>query len=233
MVELCLLILICVAAIIAASGQGTFTAANCVLALLYILSYVATASATRYTARRYCLSSSEILHGVLPYAVFWTFLWLAIVANLDNRAGPCTMPSKLWIFLLLNCCLAVSVQFLTTWTMKTVNVTLYAVLGQVKTAMTVLLGSLIFGESISTRTGIAFTLIILLGGTLTVVNDFDKFKDGICGTWKKQWTKSNIVYFGSLFLLTILLFSVPESSTMRSPWIELFPASNATQVRSV
>ena len=77
------------------------------------------------------------------------------------------------VLLPANCFLAIIVQILSTWTMKELSVRLYAVVGQIKTAATVLVGSLIFGEYISNRARCSFLLIIFLGGISTVAERSD------------------------------------------------------------
>ena len=188
--EVYLMILICLAALVAASDQQAAVLTHSFTALFFISSYVATASYVRYTARRFDLSSTEILHGILPYSIAVSCSWLAFMVFVRDDNTACSFPSNLWFSLPANCFLAISVQVLSTWTMKELSVRLYAVVGQIKTAVTVLVGSLILGEHISNRARCSFVLIILLGGISTVAEHSDASR-------RKQMCK--IVIVASIF----------------------------------
>ncbi len=159
------------AAFAAATGDTTGVSAHGVVAFVFVASYLSTASYVRKTARLFELSSTQILVRTLPYSVVASVIWvLATVAIMGNITN-CSLVSEHIPMLVLNCLLAISVQVLSTWTMKTVSVKLYAVIGQIKTATTVLLAGLIFKEKISVRMRNSFACVVIFGCLLTAVEN--------------------------------------------------------------
>ena len=165
------------------------------VAVLFISSYVATASCVRRTSRVYKLSSADILRNTLPYTIVLSALWLWLIFAIQG-GNDCAFSSFSWLLLSCNCSLAIAVQFLSTWTMKEVSVGLYAIIGQVKTSTTVMFGSFFLGEEVSASASFAFILIIALGGVSTIIahSDLSSYKSLYQGM-----TFSSVVIVGVLF----------------------------------
>lgn len=168
--EVVLLFGIIGAAYMAAAGDTTDVFGHRVVAFVFVASYLATASYVRKTARLFELSSPKILLRTLPYTIVISVIWVLTTVAI-YRETNCLLAYQLIPILVLNCLLAISVQFLSTWTMKTVSVKLYAVIGQVKTATTVLLAGLIFKEKVSVRMRNSFACVMIFGCLLTAVEN--------------------------------------------------------------
>ena len=177
LLETVLLILICLAAFLATSGERRATLFNCMLASLFVLSYVATSAGIRYVSRSGGLSSSDVLRKVLPYSIgvsLFSFAAASVSMTLTQAQTTCSLSSLATLAVLaLNCTIAVTVQYLSTWTMKNTSVQLYATLGQVKTAVTVLGGSVLFKQEITPVTRLAFVVIIFFGLVLILLENTD------------------------------------------------------------
>jgi len=175
--ETLLLILICLAAFLATSGEKRASLFNCVLGSIFVSSYVATSAGIRYVARLGDLSSSDVLRKVLPYSIGVSLMSLLVASvsfTLSKPQTSCSVSSIAALAMLsLNCVIAVMVQYLSTWTMKNTSVQIYAILGQVKTAVTVLGGAVLFKQEVMRVTRLAFFLIILFGLLLVFLENTD------------------------------------------------------------
>ena len=194
--EASLMLSICLAAaFIVTHDQHDTISGHSFVAVLFISSYVATASCVRRTSRVYKLSSADILRNTLPYTIVLSALWLWLIFAIQG-GNDCAFSSFSWLLLSCNCSLAIAVQFLSTWTMKEVSVGLYAIIGQVKTSTTVMFGSFFLGEEVSASASFAFILIIALGGVSTIIahSDLSSYKSLYQGM-----TFSSVVIVGVLF----------------------------------
>lgn len=175
--ESLLLILICLAAFLATAGERRASLFNCVLASVFVLSYVATSAGVRYVARSGDLSSSDVLRKVLPYSIGVSLMSLIVASvsfTLSKPQTSCSVSSFATLaMLIMNCVIAVMVQYLSTWTMKNTSVQIYATLGQVKTAVTVLGGAVLFKQEVMYVTRLAFFFIILFGLLLVFLENTD------------------------------------------------------------
>lgn len=194
--EASLMLSMCLAAafIVKYDQSGTISG-HSVVAVVFISSYVATASCVRRTSRVYKVSSADILRNTLPYTIALNALWLWLIFVIQG-GKECVFSSFSWVMLSCNCSLAVAVQFLSTWTMKEVSVGLYAIIAQVKTSATVMLGSFFLGEEVSAPASFVFILIIVLGGVSTIIahSDLSNYK-----TLRRGMTFSSIAILGVLF----------------------------------
>lgn len=138
---------------------------------VFIFSHLAAAFTVRHMATVYGISSSVILARVVPYTVFSSGFLLVCSYFLDPYSTWPKMNVEAALNLVLNSCLAVLVQYLSTWTMEHTTLRLYAALGQVKTAVTVMLAVLIFDEQITILTFMAFVGVFAFGLTLVVVEN--------------------------------------------------------------
>ena len=162
-IESLLLLGMFVCATITISDLGTCTWSVGILACAFLTTYLATAFVTRQLAVTFRLASTDILTGILPYSAATSIFALVIAITIDPFARLPIPSSSTYLMLAVNCCLAVAVQYLTTWTMKHTSLQSYAVTGQLKTALTVIFAVLVFHEKLTVVTFISFVTTILFG----------------------------------------------------------------------
>ena len=94
--EAFLMILICSAAIVAASDQQGVVSTHSFTVLSFISSYVAIASCIALYSTKIDLSSTAILHGMLPYSIAVSCAWLVFIILVRDDNTVCSFPSYLW-----------------------------------------------------------------------------------------------------------------------------------------
>ena len=162
-VECLLLLGMFVCATITMNDLGTCTWSVGILACAFLTTYLANAVVTRHVAVTRGLTSTTILTSILPYSAAMSILALVFAVIIDPFARFPIPSSFTYLMLVANCCLAVAVQYLTTWTMKHTSLQTYAVTGQLKTALTVIFAVLVFHEKLTVVTFISFVTTILFG----------------------------------------------------------------------
>ena len=167
-------VLICTIFCCASMTLKELDVVSLVLSLLlcaFIATYLATALAIRCIARTYEISSDTILVHILPYTIAISGFICVLTLAVELRASWPVVTPLFASVLFVNCCLAVIVQHSSTWTMKHSSLVLYATLGQVKTALTIVLAVHIFGEKVTSRAWLSVTGIIIFGCTLALVEN--------------------------------------------------------------
>jgi hypothetical protein len=168
--ELLLLCFICLAVYVMSVGKDNFdlTVGASFAALIYVGTYVSVAALLRHVCHRFEVSTSEFMYLSTPYGLLASFIWLIIymlsessTAEFNHDLGASqTFVAGSVPLLCLNAILAVSVQWLSTWTAGNSSTMLYAVIGQAKTAATVALGVLVFQTPLSIRTHVGLSICL-------------------------------------------------------------------------
>ena len=102
----------------------------------------------------------------------WFFIAFAFDESVDHRLEQRRFDLVL-VAMLLNVALAVSVQWLSSWTARNSSTMLYAVIGQAKTAATVGMSIFVFGESLSRDICMGLCICLLAAVSLSVVEAFE------------------------------------------------------------
>jgi len=235
--ETLLLTLICLAAFLATAGEKRASLFNCVLASIFVSSYVATSAGIKYVARLGDLSSSDVLRKVLPYSIGVSLMSLIVASasfTLSKPQTPCSVSSLAALAMLsLNCGVAVVVQYLSTWTMKNTSVQLYATLGQVKTAVTVLGGAVLFKQEVMVVTRLAFVFIICCGLLVVFLENTDvarleiKVYNSLCD-FVAQHSKWKLISIILLLPFCALLYNIFVRRLLPLGYLGYLPVSIST-----
>ena len=153
--------------LIASAGEVVLYAGATVAAFIWVSCYVSAAALLRYVCEQYDTSASEFLYFSTPWSLLSCLLWCFGDALMYDKwvwTKPHLSNILAWdkstALLIMNLTLAVLVQWLSTWTARNCSTTIYAVLGQAKTAATITLSVPALGESLSacTTSGLAMCL---------------------------------------------------------------------------
>ena len=197
--EIILMLLVCSFGVGATSlGSGPRELLSVLIATAFIISSVATAVLVRTACRISQISAEDILRLTLPYSILATFLGLLTQTPKFTRVGSHKslpfLPSAI-MHLSFNLILAISVQYLSTWTMQEVSTPLYAVLGQVKTALTLLIA---YSGNVETELHAVPPLLALIFAASALVAVETKLSDG----------DSPVIKCVNFALLSYLLYSL-------------------------
>ena len=205
--EFLLLSFICLAVCATSAGKDNlgFSVGASFAALLYVGTYVSVAALLRHVCHRFELSTSEFMYLSTPYGLLVSFLLLifqtlseGLTAEVKQDLGATQHFSAGSVpMLCLNSVLAVSVQWLSTWTAGNSSTMLYAVIGQAKTAATIALGVLVFQTSLSVKS--------LIGLSICLVASFSLALSEISGVQSKKETASSRCTTFSISLSVVLL----------------------------
>ena len=180
---------ICYCACMSLGHLQTVTIGTCVLMCAFMSTYLATALVVRHVATSHHLPSASILRCTLPYTLLIALVTFIITIHVDRDIKIPSFDFCMAGMLLLNCSLAVAVQYLSTWTMKHTSLQLYTVLGQIKTSATICLAWVCFGENVTVVSAMCIMGVLVFGLALTLYesapadqssNDMTKATYAIC-----------------------------------------------------
>ena len=168
--ELAGLLLISYGIYVASTTDKTLSLHATGVAFVFISGYLATATLVRCVCLRCHVSAAEFLYASAPWGVVSSLVWLSGGLALEKRLRHIASPPRDYdttiasITVISNLFLAVSVQFLSTWSAKQSTTMLYAVIGQAKTAASVILSVFLFEEKLSMRSasGLSLCLVVAL-----------------------------------------------------------------------
>ena len=146
------------------------------VAVVYLAGYLAAPSLLNHACRRHSITASEYLYLSAPWGVLCSFFWLVLVTFWGQKSGSgqeAFRAPELAFWFSLNIILAISVQWFSIWTAMNSTTMMYAVVGQVKTAATVLLSVFILDETISFRSALGLSICLVSAFMLTVCEFFE------------------------------------------------------------
>lgn len=149
------------------------------VAFVFIAGYLTTAILVRRLCTVHKISSTEFLFLSSPWGLFSSLITFLTALCFESQMSVADIrfEEKLVDFAaptLANLLLAVSVQWLSTWAASKSTTMVYAIVGQAKTAATVMLGILMFQESISLRGILGLCVCLIAALTLAASEAFEK-----------------------------------------------------------
>jgi len=166
-VELCFHIFVVVGAIIIIEDEGENRGHLDIdvlpVAFLFIVATISGIASNKYARTHYDIHASQLVGLIVPYSLFASIvLYIATESSIHDFIEALVKLSFQHPFILpLNLGFACSVQYLSTWSSTVSSNALYAVLGQVKVLLAIILGKMIEGEYISLRLVIGTCIIVI------------------------------------------------------------------------
>jgi hypothetical protein len=210
------LLLLILGVFVCTEADATVTSKRIFIAFLFNFCGVTTTVLVRYICKRDQFSTGDFLYISAPWSFssscMWAFISVGLNPPLDSINLRQLNSSWFIINLSMNLFLAFSVNWLSTWAQGHCSSLLYAVLGQVKTACTVVLGALIFNDMNITITQLqGLTVSVLVSISLAIDDDENtavhKFK-------KRQFSHAfvgiaflTLLFTSTSYLETIILLS--------------------------
>ena len=150
------------------------------LAILFIITYLTNPAVIRQVCRSGGIGSATIVHCIIPYSSL--FAVTNVIVHEAYRSGPNLFSrvahdiSHVWQFVplvVLNCVLAVSVQFSSSWLMRTTLPMTYAVVGQLKTMLTLVSAKVLISMSSNeniTQVSVSQVLTLISSALLAITS---------------------------------------------------------------
>ena len=214
------LVLICYGVLSASRGEVTVSLAALGVAFVWITTYVATAVLIRHVCKLYAISTSEFMYLSAPWGVFFSCVWLctSLFAHASGstyfRSNGAGVAAPEFITLVsMNAILAVLVQWLSAWTARNSSTVLYAVMGQAKTAVTILPSVPVFGKAPSLNTSLGLALCVVVAISMAIN---DSFKETLATFNVRRRRYASCAGLGLFMLFLVLLRDV-------APYVKYLP----------
>jgi hypothetical protein len=200
--ELCGLASVAYGAFIASVGDITVHRTVLLASVIYLTGYMSSSVLIRHISKKHNLGTSRVLFLLAPWSAFASFVFLIFALSSAARDVPISIRTDIFgiLILLLNMGLAVMVQWLSTWTAANCTTMLYAVVGQAKTALTIILGVVISDSVITYDACLGSCICISAAFMLATIEAFEH--DSGKALASKLITGS-LVMIAILFLLSI------------------------------
>jgi len=209
-----------------ASSQGDDIAYSFIAAcaaLVYVGSYVAVAGLLNYVCHYFQVSTSEFVYLSSPWGFLSSCFWLLgtyLIRNTSDKSDPVEKQDDLStvnvaFLVVVNGFLAVSVQWLSTWAAGSSSTTLYAVIGQAKTAATVFVGVIVFSTPLSLQTSLGLLTCVVAALALTLSEASERtpkshrLKRTSDATFWIAITLLGVLLTHKLFLSTCIAYATP------------------------
>lgn len=151
------------------------------VAVTFVGGYLATAVLVRHVCTLHQITTSEFLSLSVPWGLLSSLTLFLVAYAFSDGQTEMISKSKVnhnamdgLLPISLNLLLAVSVQWLSTWAASESSTMLYAIIGQAKTAATVILGVFFFQDPLSFRSACALSLCLAASVTLAAREAFEK-----------------------------------------------------------
>jgi hypothetical protein len=188
-------------AYIASVGDFTVNRIVILASVIHLTGYVSSAALVRHICKKYNLGTSQVLFLLAPWSAFASLVFL--VFALSSAVGEISISISFLglLSLLLNIGLAISVQWLSTWTAANCTTMLYAVVGQAKTAVTIILGNVISDSVTSIDACVGLCICIVAALMLATIEAFQHERGNALAS---KLTAGSLVITVCLFLLSII-----------------------------
>ena len=170
------LVAICYGVYLASTGVIIANFAAVAASLVHLFAYLSVAACMRAVCQKFAVTTSEYLYVSSPWGLLSSLLiWLvfAWMGGSEKHSVHSPLHSSASLAIVANCFLAVSVQWFSTWTAGNSSTMLYAVVGQAKTAATVMFGLFIFGGTLSLQALLGLSICSCAAFSLALVESFD------------------------------------------------------------
>lgn len=186
------------------------------VAFIWVAAYVASAVLIRHVCKLYAISTSDYMYSSAPWGVFFSCVWLcaSLFAHTSGsthiRSNGAGVAAPEFILLLsMNATLAVLVQWLSTWAARNSSTVLYAVMGQAKTAVTVMLSVPVFGKAPSLDTSLGLALCVVVASSMAINDSFKETLSTFDARRKRYATCAGLGVF-MLFLVVLVRDIAPS-----------------------
>jgi len=185
------------------ASVGDFTVSRIVMlaSVIYLTGYISSAALIRHICKKHNLGTSQVLFLLAPWSAFASLVLL--IFALSSAVGEISVSIDVLglLSLLLNIGLAISVQWLSTWTAANCTTMLYAVVGQAKTAVTIIIGVVIFDSVISFNACVGLCICIAAALMLATIEAFQHEPGNALAS---KLVTGSLVIIACLFLLSII-----------------------------
>jgi len=149
------------------------------IALIFIAGYLTNAVLVRHLCTLHQISSTEFLYLCVPWGLFSSLVLFLIVLSFEQKTSGAEInfehnPVGASLSVLVNLLLAVAVQWLSMWAASKSTTMIYAIIGQAKTAATIILGVFLFQDSLSPRGACGLSMCLSASLTLAAREAFEK-----------------------------------------------------------
>jgi len=161
--------------------EMSFSIQPACVALVFIVGYLATAVFVRRLCIQHEITSTQFLYLCVPWGMFSSLVLFLMALSFEPHNSVAEISFEFNFMeasasVSANLLLAVSVQWLSMWAASKSTTMIYAIMGQAKTAATIILGVLLFQDSISPRG--ACGLLMCLTASLTLAASEAYAKEG-------------------------------------------------------
>ena len=149
------------------------------IALIFIAGYLTNAVLVRRLCTLHQITSTEFLYLCVPWGLFSSLMLFLIALSFEQKVSGAEIHFEYDVVgasasVLVNLLLAVSVQWLSMWAASKSTTMIYAIIGQAKTAATIILGVFLFQDSLSPRGICGLSMCLTASLTLAASEAFEK-----------------------------------------------------------
>ena len=225
------LLLLCYGVGMGTRGDVTHTPLALIYAGVCAVCTLGSSALCGHIMKRSGMNAADFLVMVLPYEIATAACVLLLFSVNSTKEGGAKfivgngafMEARFWLLLLVNCSLACVVICLTTWTQAVSSNLMYAVLGQAKTLVTVVLGAAAFGTELSTRTTCGMAIVITIAGGLAL-GDL-KMRSESNSSARRSWFAFAIFVFALAIIACDVAGATLERNAIAGPLGIVFPPS--------